>query len=172
MTTRTVTTSDGVDLSVRVAGREDGPALLLCDGIGCDGFIWRYIKKHFSDAFRIVHFHYRGHGLSALPTDDSSLSVERFAADAWHVLDTLGVARAVLWGHSMGVQVILEAAWQQRDRVLALLPTCGAFETPLATFHGNGVAGQVLPVVSSLVFGNPDRVRDVWRSIVPTEATY
>ncbi len=172
MSTRIIATADGTDLSVRVTGPTDAPALLLCDGIGCDGFIWRYVKRDFVDAFRIVHFHYRGHGLSALPTDDSTLTIEQFATDAWYVLDQLGIDKAVLWGHSMGVQVILEAAWQQPDRVLAVLPTCGAFETPLATFRGNGIAAQVLPVVSSLVFGNPDRVRDVWAKVVPTEAAY
>ncbi len=172
MNTSTVRTTDGTDLSVRICGMSDGPTMLLCDGIGCDGFIWRYVRREFEKTFRVVHFHYRGHGLSMTPPDTRSLSIEQFAADAWFVLDTLGIDKAVLWGHSMGVQVILEAAWQQPERVLALLPMCGAFEKPLLSFRDSGAAAKVVPVVSQLVFGRPDAVRDVWRSIVPTDLAY
>lgn len=164
--------ADGTELSVRVLGPETGPTFLLCDGIGCNGFVWRYIVRDFAQSCRLVHFHYRGHGDSAHPTDDATLSVEQFASDAWHVLDELGIDRVILWGHSMGVQVILEAAHQRPERVVALVPMCGAFEKPLTTFHDSGMAARALPAVSSLVFGQAQTVRDVWRKVVPTEAAY
>ena len=172
MTATVMQARDGTELSVRVTGNPDAPVMLLCDGIGCDGFVWRYVRRDFERSFRLVHFHYRGHGLSALPSDDGTLSVEQFAADAWHLLDQLGVNEAILWGHSMGVQVILEAAFQQPERVIALVPMCGAFEKPLTTFRDSGMAARVLPGVSSLVLGQADTVRDVWRAVVPTEAAY
>ncbi len=171
MSTRVVVASDGTDLSVRVSGLERGPTLLLCDGIGCDGYVWKYIRRAFEPHFRVIHFHYRGHGLSAVPTDFASLTIEHCAKDAWEVLDACGVHEVILWGHSMGVQVILEAAHMHPDRVRAVLPMCGAFERPLDTL-GGGAGVRLLPLISSAIFARPDTLRRLWRKWVPTELAY
>lgn len=171
MSTRIVETSDGTELSVRVTGRDDGPGMVLCDGIGCDGYAWKYIRRTFEPLFKVVHFHYRAHGLSAEPKDHGSLTIERCAADAWEVLDACGVDRAVFWGHSMGVQVMLEAAHQQPGRPTALIAACGAFEKPLDTL-GGGAGTRALSVLSSLLFARPDTLRRLWRKAVPTELAY
>ena len=71
----------------------------------------------------------------------------------------------------MGVQVILEAAHLQPDRVIALIPMCGAYERPLDTAR-NGAGGVLLPVISSLLFARPDALRRLWRRIVPSEFSY
>ena len=141
----TIAAADGTELSVRDTGRRNGPTVLLCDGVGCDGYIWRYLRPHLEKTCRVVHFHYRGHGQSEIPADRTTLSIEQCADDAWHVLDQLGVAEAVLMGHSMGVQVILEAAWRQRARTRAVVALCGAFERPLDTFHGSDFGHRILP---------------------------
>ncbi len=171
MSTRVVVASDGTDLSVRVSGLEAGPTILLCDGIGCDGYVWKYIRRAFEPQFRVIHFHYRGHGLSAVPLDFASLTIERCAQDAWEVLDACGVDDVILWGHSMGVQVILEAAHMHPDRVRAVLPMCGAFERPLDTL-GGGAGVRLLPLISSAIFARPDTLRRLWRRWVPTELAY
>src|SRR5690606_12058955 len=77
--------------------------LVLCDGIGCDGFIWPYVIDRFRDDHPIIRWHYRGHGRSAVPTDLSRLSLQDLVADLEGILDTLGVEKAVFAGHSMGV---------------------------------------------------------------------
>lgn len=172
MSTRTVVASDGTDLSVRITGRESGTTLLLCDGIGCDGYVWKYVRRAFEPHFRVIHFHYRGHGLSAIPNDYANLTIERCAMDVWEVADACGVKDdVVLWGHSMGVQVILQAASLQLHRVRALLPMCGAFERPLDTL-GGGAGVRLLPLISSAIFARPDALRRLWRRWVPTELAY
>ena len=169
MTQRHVETPDGVRLSVRVDGRLGGPTLLLCDGIGCDGYIWKYVREALAGHCQLVHFNYRAHGEIEVPADLATLTIRQFASDCWTVLDALEIERAVLCGHSMGVQVILEAANQRRSRTIALVPSCGAFERPLDTFRGSGMASQVLPLISSAVFARPDTLRRLWRDILPTE---
>ncbi len=172
MSTHVIDAADGTPLSVRVSGTEGAPIVVLCDGIGCDGYIWKYVQRDFGDRLRFIHPHYRGHGLSALPKDDATLTIEQLADDIWHVCDQLGAENVVLWGHSMGVQVTLEAAHRQPHRVRALLPTCGAFERPLDTFHGNSIASQVLPWVRSALLARPDSARRFWERLVPTEFSY
>ncbi len=168
----TLAAADGTELSVRDTGRRNGPTVLLCDGVGCDGYIWRYLRPHLEKTCRVVHFHYRGHGQSEIPADRTTLSIEQCADDAWHVLDQLGVADAVLMGHSMGVQVILEAAWRQRARTRAVVALCGAFERPLDTFHGSDFGHRILPLVTGAAFRWPAKLRDLWQRVVPTETAW
>lgn len=168
----TLSAADGTSLSVRDTGRRKGPTVLLCDGIGCDGYIWRYLRPHLEKRCRVVHFHYRGHGQSEIPQDRKTLTVEQCADDAWHVLDQLGVDEAVLIGHSMGVQVILEAAWRQKQRTRAVVALCGAFERPLETFHDTDIGHRLLPLVTGAALRWSEGLRDLWRRVVPTEMAW
>lgn len=174
----TLAAADGTHLSVRdtglrpVPGAPEPPVVVLCDGIGCDGYIWRYLRPHLEKSCRVVHFHYRGHGQSAIPDDPSTLTVQQCADDAWHVLSSLGIERAVLIGHSMGVQVILEAAWRQPIRAIALIAVCGSFERPLDTFHGSDLGHRLLPLVSGAAFRWSQGLRDLWQRAVPTELAW
>lgn len=172
MTALTVPSSDGIQLSVRVTGVLDGPAVLLCDGIGCDGYVWRYLRPWLEKRCKVVHFHYRGHGQSEIPADHATLTIEQCGADAWTVLDACGVQGAVLIGHSMGVQVVLDAAHQAPERTRAIVAVCGAFERPLDTFQGSDLGSKILPLLSGAFFRWPERLREVWQRTVPTEFAY
>lgn len=169
-----VSAQDGTQLSVRVTGIRggDGPAVILCDGIGCDGFVWRYLRPMLEMHCKVIHFHYRGHGLSEIPRDASTLTIEQCGRDLWTVADACGVDQAILAGHSMGVQVVLEAAHQHPERTRAILPVCGAFERPLDTFHGTSLGLHLLPLMSGALFRWPDGVRRFWQRSVPTELAY
>src|SRR5689334_3223329 len=97
---RFVRSFDGTELYVSEAG--EGLPLVLCDGLGCDGFIWKYFRPAFEGRYRVVRWHYRGHGLSKLPQDPKALDVESLRKDLLAVLDALALEKAVFVGHSMG----------------------------------------------------------------------
>ncbi|MFL5378003.1 MAG: alpha/beta fold hydrolase, partial [Myxococcales bacterium] len=63
-----VEAQDGTRIYWSAVGR-GAPALVCCDGIGCDGFAWKYVVRDFAARHRIVRWHYRGHGRSAVPGD-------------------------------------------------------------------------------------------------------
>ena len=58
---------------------ERGLTAFLCDGIACDGFIWKYLWDFLADRMRVVHWHYRGHGRSRMPVDPSRIQPTDFA---------------------------------------------------------------------------------------------
>ncbi len=115
----------------------DGPVLACCNGVGVSTFFWKYVVEHFSEHGRVVVWDYVGHGRSDRPVDPltADLSVGRCAADLDRVLDAAGAEDAVLLGHSMGCQVILEYALQQPDRVRGLVPILGSAGRVLDTFY-------------------------------------
>jgi pimeloyl-ACP methyl ester carboxylesterase len=131
----TAEASDGALLHWRADGH--GPiALLASNGIGISTFFWRRLAAHFAPTHTFVTWDYRGHGSSPVPDGPENLTVALCARDLWTVVDRVGFQRAVLLGHSMGSQVILEAYREQRGRVQALLPIMGAPGKVFSSFVG------------------------------------
>ena len=125
-----------------------GPAaVILNDGVGCDGFAWRYLTPALAEHCHVIRWHYPGHGRSGRPASLDDLSVEGLARDMWRVLDAFEVERAVIGGHSMGTQVSLEAYRLRADRVQGLALICGSSGRITHTFHGTDLLSQVLPGV-------------------------
>ena len=96
---------------------EGDVCVVLNDGIGCEGFVWRYLQPHLAERCRVLHPHYRGHGRSGPPLDRSNLTIGALADDLKRILDAESVERAILIGHSMGTQVNLETWRLAPDRV-------------------------------------------------------
>lgn len=145
-----------------------GPTLVLCDGFACDGFIWPYVIDHFHEDYRIVRWHYRGHGQSGAPTDESRVGIDQLCRDLHGLLGELDAGEVVLAGHSMGVQVILEYAATYPQEVRAVVALCGTYKRPLDTFHNNDLLKTLLPYIDRLVNAAPDQVQSIWETIAPS----
>jgi pimeloyl-ACP methyl ester carboxylesterase len=162
------TAADGTRIWWRSAG-VGAPAALLSDGIGCAGWIWRYLFPALAARRRVVHWNYRGHGKSERPLDLEHTSLLDAVDDLFAVMDAAGEREAVLVGHSMGVQVCLEAHRRHPARVRALVLICGAPGRTLDTFHEGPVLATVFPYIKRLVLARPAAARWAFRTLVPTE---
>jgi pimeloyl-ACP methyl ester carboxylesterase len=159
-----VEAADGTRLFVETHG-VGTPAIILIDGIGCDGFAWRYLQPRLATRHQVVHSHFRGHGRSGPPIDRDQLSIEDLARDLRDVCDHVGIESAVLVAHSMGVQVALEFYRQHPDRVVGLVLMCGTFGRITTTFHGTDLLDQVLPSLIRAAQSFPGLARAVWGRI-------
>lgn len=177
--TRFVAGVDGTKLFVRSS--QDSPPQALrsyfCDGIGCDGFIWKYLFERIHAVTELTHWHYRGHGRSAFPLDAERCSIEDNAGDLNAVRAELsgplgaghvGKQGDVLFGHSMGVQVALEAYHREPDNVRAMVLLCGSSGKVTHTFRNVPILEALLPPLTRFVEKYPDVIRAAW-SRVPHE---
>ena len=146
----------------------EGVPLMLCDGIGCDGYVWKYLTERFRPTNRLVHYHYRGHANSDKPTNGNHYTIQDNVRDMIAVMDDDGVEKAVLLGHSMGAQVILEAYRMHPERVLGLIPVCGSYGYPLDTFHDNKLLKTIFPAIYATAVLFPEVIEAVWHRLVPT----
>ncbi|HTS82874.1 MAG TPA: alpha/beta hydrolase [Myxococcaceae bacterium] len=135
---------DGAEIHVEVEGRGRS-TVVLCDGLACDGFAWKYLRPVLGEHHRVVHWHYRGHGQSPLPPAGAPPSIPQFADDLAGVLDAARVRGAVLLGHSMGVQLALEFHRLHPARTRALVLVSGSPGHPLDTFHDTTLLRRALP---------------------------
>ena len=167
-----VASSDGSPLFYESWGERGARTpVLFCDGIGCDGYVWRYLRDDLGQRFGL-HPHYRGHGRTAPPKDPARITIEDLADDVACVLDDALVDRAVLIGHSMGVQVALETYRRHRDRVAGLVLVCGAPSHPLKTFKGSAFLEDLLPTIQKWIHRVPGVINRVTRTLLPTRLAY
>lgn len=133
--TGTTLAADGAPLAFASGGPRNAACAIVCsNGVGVSTFFWDYVGAYFARDHRVVIWDYRGHGASGHPADARSLTMASLADDLARVLDANAIDRAVLLGHSMGCQVILEFYRLFPDRVLGLVPMLGAFGHPADTF--------------------------------------
>ena len=166
-----VTAQDGTRLFLRTRSTEhvrDKATMLFCDGIVCDGFIWKYLWPALAESYPLAHFHYRGHGRSAKPADPDRIDIAAHAEDAFSVRAHLADPECVIFGHSMGCQVALETFHLHPEKVRALVLICGTFGNVTKTIRGVPVVDMILPKILSMAEKNPDLVRALW-SRIPTE---
>lgn len=152
----------------------DEPAgtVVLCDGIGCDGYVWKYLGKALASRYRVIHWHYRGHGRTPRPRDACRVTIADHADDLVCILDECGVRDAVVFGHSMGVQVALETYRRHSARVTALCLLCGAPGRPLRTFQHTDRLEALLPRVRRMVRRAPWLFNRASRALLPTRMAY
>lgn len=152
---------DGTRLFVEEVGT-GGTPIVLTDGIGCDGFVWRYLAPSLGEHRRVVHWHFRGHGRSGPPADRTRLGIGDLADDLFTVRAALELDRPVIAAHSMGVQVALEYYRRHPNDVAGLILVCGTFGKITTTFHGTDLLDQVLPGLLRGAELFPGIARAVW----------
>jgi pimeloyl-ACP methyl ester carboxylesterase len=168
---------DSSPLYYSLSGRPDGLPIVLSDGVGCDGYIWKYLRPALEEEHRVIHWHYRGHGLTPPPRAPERVELTDFADDLCavleHALGDEGRNRpVVLAGHSLGVQTCLEAYRRLGTRVHGFVFLCGSSGTPLRTFKGSDNAERLLPLAVDLFGLMPQVVRGLWRNVLKTELSY
>jgi pimeloyl-ACP methyl ester carboxylesterase len=158
---RRVTAADGTVLRAW-SNDGDGPAVLLCNGLGAPPQAWPGVVARGS-GFRVVTWYSRGLGGSQRPRDRSRVRVEDHVDDARAVLDAYGLDRALVIGWSLGVNVAFELALESTDRVRGVLAVAGvpggsyaSLFAPLgvprpARTHLGRLGSRLLPVVGPLL---------------------
>jgi pimeloyl-ACP methyl ester carboxylesterase len=147
--TGTLRTEDGALLVWRAEGEGPATPLLCSNGIGVATFFWKHIVSKFAPRRAVITWDYRGHGQSPVPPHPERTTVALCASDLWRIADAAGAPRAVLVGHSMGCQVLLEAVRQAPRRAAALVPMLGTSGGALKTFLGLGEA--LVPLYRALL---------------------
>jgi 3-oxoadipate enol-lactonase len=96
-----------------------GPPLLLMMGLGLSGGAWWRSVPTLAERFRVITYDNRGTGRSTALT--YTYTTEAMADDALAVLDSAGVARAHVYGMSLGGMVAQQLVLRHPERVGGLV---------------------------------------------------
>ncbi len=114
----TAVSADGIAVRYEVRGR-GAPTLVFVHGWSCDRRYWNAQMDYFTDRHQVVAVDLAGHGESGLGR--KAWTMPCFGADVVAVVKQLGLRRVLLIGHSMGGDVIVEAALRLPGRVSGLV---------------------------------------------------
>jgi len=111
---------DSVRIAYQVYGERKGkPPLVFVHGWSCDRSYWKGQLESFSKHFEVIAIDLAGHGESGVGR--KSWTIEAFGSDVAAVVRQLNLDRVILIGHSMGGDVIAEAARQLKGKVIGLV---------------------------------------------------
>lgn len=96
-----------------------GTSLVLVHGWCCDRTYWDLQMAPLAARWRVVRLDLAGHGQSERGRTDWGMAA--FGADVSAVVSAAGLTDAILVGHSMGADVVLEAARLMKGRVRGLV---------------------------------------------------
>jgi pimeloyl-ACP methyl ester carboxylesterase len=117
---------NGIQLHCHHFGK--GPDIVMVHGITGNLAIWHLdIVPALRSQFRITTYDLRGHGYSDVPPN--GYTTADHAADLKHLLDTLGIPRAHVMGHSFGADIALHFAVlfpERVDRLVLVEPAIAA----------------------------------------------
>lgn len=97
----------------------NGPKVIaLVHGLGLNRHSWQWQVPALAKDHRVVTFDLHGHGDSSVPPQTASLTV--FSEQLRELLDHLGIARASVFGFSLGGMIARRFAMDHADRLEAL----------------------------------------------------
>jgi len=99
-----------------------GPPLLLLNGLGFSRWSWSWQWQGMPSDLQMILLENRGLGSSDI--DDQSFDLADLADDAAHLLDHLGLEKAVVFGVSMGGMIAQEFALRHPQRCAGLALGC------------------------------------------------
>ena len=135
-------------LYYELAGKSDGPPLVLSSGLGGSASYWTPNLAALGEKYKLILYDHRGTGRSTRRLPDP-VNVAAFAEDIVALLDGIGVDRAHLIGHAAGGVAGLALAIKAPDRLDKLVVVNGwaapdphflrCFDTRLALLRDSGV---------------------------------
>lgn len=112
------TSRDGIPLALEVHGVGE-PSLVFVHGWSCDRSYWRGQLRPLAARYQTMAIDLAGHGESG--AGRRAWTMAAFGEDVVAVVEQLGLGEVVLIGHSMGGDVIVEAALRLGDQVAGLV---------------------------------------------------
>ena len=157
------------NIFVQQMGPDDAPVVLFVHGTGAWSGLWqRTLERTASAGFRAIAIDVPPFGFSAKAPQISYSKVAQ-GMRIVKVLESLGIARVILVGHSFGAGPTVEAALLQPDRVAQLILVDGALNIQPA-----GASLDHSTVASQLTHGllRWDPVRDALVATFVTNPTF
>jgi pimeloyl-ACP methyl ester carboxylesterase len=116
--TRFINSADKIPVAFEVHG-SGSPALVFVHGWSCDRSYWAAQIPAFAERFTVVTLDLGGHGQSGIQRRDWTIA--SYGRDVEAVVQALKLRRVVLIGHSMGGDVVTDAARYLKRKVVGLI---------------------------------------------------
>lgn len=134
-------------------------------GLVCSNHHWRYQVDYFDErGYQILMHDYRGHFQSSGKNDLEKITFPQMAKDLKDLCGFLGIKKAYMLGHSMGVNVTLQVAKDYPDLVQGMVLISGTFMPVNDVMFDSNIMEFISPLLESATKKYPDFVAKLWTS--------
>ena len=153
-----------------------GPAIVAIHGLTSNHTVWYPVADALAGSHRLIAYDLRGRGDSGKPEQGYSLA--EHCADLLGLLDHLGLARAIVMGHSLGAHIGVRFAAVHPERVAKLVLFDGGLDVRAEVFDSLAPALSRLGVEFPSLPGFLDMLRGLpmfagrWNDYLTRHYTY
>lgn len=144
---------------------EKKTTLVFNYGLVCSNHHWKYQVEYFdSHGYQIVMHDYRGHFQSSGKNDVKKITFPQMAKDIHDLCEFLGINKAYMLAHSMGVNVTLQLAKDYPELVQGMVLISGTFMPVTDIMFDTNLMEFVYPFCIAGLEKYPDIFRKIWSS--------
>lgn len=139
------------------------PVLVFNYGLVCSNLHWKYQAAHFDQqGYQVLLHDYRGHFQSSGAQAVDKITFEQMAQDIADLCKFLEIEKAVMLGHSMGVNICLQLAKDFPDLVKGMVLISGTFMPVKDVMFDTNLMEFVTPMLLAALDKYPEVVRSLW----------
>lgn len=139
------------------------PVLVFNYGLVCSNHHWRFQLDFFdSKGYQILVHDYRGHFQSSGKNDVKKITFPQLAKDINDLCQYLGIQKAVMLGHSMGVNVTLQLAKDFPELVSGMVLISGTFMAVNDVMFDSNIMEFITPFAVAGLEKYPDVMKKLW----------
>lgn len=141
------------------------PILVFNYGLVCSNHHWKFQTEYFDNKdYQILIHDYRGHFQSTGNNDIKKITFKQMAQDVHDLCQFLGINRAIMLGHSMGVNVCLQLAKDFPDLVQGMVLISGTFVNVKDVMFDTNLMEFIMPMVTAANDKYPQIMKKIWTS--------
>jgi non-heme chloroperoxidase len=139
------------------------PVLVFNYGLVCSNHHWKFQTEYFDKkGFQILVHDYRGHFQSTGAQDVSKITFPQMAKDVADLCQFLEIQKALMLGHSMGVNICLQLAKDFPQLVQGMVLISGTFINVKDVMFDSNLMEFISPIAALGFEKYPDIFRKVW----------
>ncbi|MGE3609438.1 MAG: alpha/beta fold hydrolase [Bacteriovoracaceae bacterium] len=139
------------------------PVLIFNYGLVCSSLHWQYQTAYFDKhGFQILIHDYRGHFQSSGIHDVKKITFPQMAKDIKDLCEYLDINKAILLGHSMGVNVCLQMAKDFPDFIKAMVLISGTFMSVKDVMFDSNITEFITPFLYNSMEKYPEVMKKIW----------
>lgn len=143
----------------------DKPILVFNYGLVCSNHHWKFQAEYFDKkGYQILIHDYRGHFQSTGSHDVKKITFPQMAKDVSDLCGFVGIDKAVMLGHSMGVNICLQLAKDFPELVSGMILISGTFINVKDIMFDTNLMEFIAPIAALGLEKYPEIFKKVWAS--------
>jgi len=139
------------------------PILVFNYGLVCSNYHWKFQTEYFDKkGYQILTHDYRGHFQSTGAHDIKKITFPQMAKDVADLCSHLGITKALMLGHSMGVNISLQLAKDYPSLVSGMVLISGTFINVKDIMFDTNLMEFIAPLAALGLEKYPDLFNKFW----------